>query len=159
MNGIKRKIKLWNDYNNPLYYWWKVRKIFKRPKIHLLKGKNIWFYGLPCRRDYYNPIIDIHSSNIGWKFKYDEVRHEFDPYISICFFRRYHLVWVFNWITKDDKDSNIRSMATWEAILDYLYNGKTIEECINGHVWISNYKKKDEYRITIKENLKCYKEN
>lgn len=32
MNPIKSKIKIINQYNNPLYYWWKVRKIFKRPK-------------------------------------------------------------------------------------------------------------------------------
>lgn len=43
MNPIKSKIKIVNQYNNPLYYWWKVRKIFKRPKCHLIIKKNLWF--------------------------------------------------------------------------------------------------------------------
>lgn len=159
IENIKRKIESWNEYHNPFYYWWKARKYFKRPKIHFIYGKNIWFFGLPVRKDYYNPIISIRSESLGWKWKYDEVRHEWDPYFQIVFFRKYHLIWLLNWINKKDKYSNTRSMATWEAILDYLYNKKTIEECINGHRWIGKYGEKDEYVITIKENLKCFKGN
>lgn len=154
IENIKRKIKLWNEYNNPFYYWWKARKYFKRPKIHFIYGKNVWFFGLPVRRDYYNPVISIRSESLGWKWKYDEVRHEWDPYIQICLFRKYHLIWIFNWVNKKDEYSNTRSMATWEAILDYLYNGKTIEECINNHRWIGKWGEKDEYEITIEPNLK-----
>lgn len=149
MNPIKSKIKIINQYNNPLYYWWKVRKIFKRPKCHLIIKKNLWFFGLPIRRDYYNPIISIRFSGLGWKWKYDEVRHEWDPYIQICLFRKYHIVWIFNWIKYDDLDSDTISMATWEAILDYLHKHKTVQECVNFHAW-----KSGEKILTIKENIK-----
>ena len=39
-------------------------------------------------------------------------------------------------------------MATWEAILDYLYNNKTIEDCIEDNKWESNNNV-----ITINNNL------
>lgn len=144
---------LTNEYKNPLYYWWKVRKIFKRPKCHFMYGKDIWFFGMYILKEYYNPIIHIKFQGLGWKWKYDEVRHEWDPYIQICFFRKWHLIWLFNWITKEDRDSSVRSMATWEAILDYLYNNKTIEECITRHMWESNINN-NAHTISIKDNLK-----
>lgn len=144
------KLKFFNRNCNPFYYYWKVRKIFKRPKAHLIIKKNLWFFGLPIRKDYYNPIITIRFSGLGWKWKYDEVRHEWDPHIQICLFRKYHIVWIFNWINKYDKAySDVISMATWEAILDYLYNHKTIQECINYHTWGDN-----ERTLTIKENIR-----
>lgn len=40
-------------------------------------------------------------------------------------------------------------MSTWEAILDYLYNHKTIQECVNFHTWENNRE-----ILTIKENIK-----
>lgn len=139
---------LTNEYRNPLYYWWKVRKIFKRPKCHFIYGKNIWFFGMYIRKEYYNPIIHIKFQGLGWKWKYDQVRHEWDPYIQICFFRKWHLIWIFNWVDPKDKNSSIRSLATWEAILDYLYNNKSLKYCIDNHVW-----GRDE-SITIDCNIK-----
>lgn len=144
------KFKFLNQYYNPFYYYWKVRKIFKRPKAHLIIKKNLWFFGLPIRKDYYNKFINISSSGLGWKWKYDEVRHEWDPYIQICLFRKYHIVWIFNWTSKHDiSNSSIVSMATWEAILDYLYRHKTIQECIEQNTWASDNKV-----LTIKENIR-----
>ncbi len=150
-------IKTFNEYHNPLMPWWKVRKIFKRPKCHFIYGKNIWFFGMYARRDYYNPIIHINSSALGWKWKYDMVRHEWDPYINITFFRKWHLIWIFNWCDKKDEQSKTRSMATWEAILDYLYNNKTLEECINSHIWSKVEGESED--ITIHKNIreKCLK--
>jgi hypothetical protein len=46
-------------------------------------------------------------------------------------------------------NSDIISMSTWEAILDYLYNHKTIQECVNFHTWEYNRE-----ILTIKENIK-----
>lgn len=149
LKKVKLKIQIFNEYRNPFYTWWKVRKIFKRPKCHLYIGERTWFFGLPCLDIYYNPIIDINTSNVGWKWKYDEVRHEWDPYIQIRLFRKWDIIFIFNWIVKSDQNSNCRSMATWEAILDYLYNNKTLQECINRHIW---YNKDNE--ITIHSNIK-----
>lgn len=136
---FKRKIpfisRLWNEYHNPWYHWWKTRKYFKKPNAHFYKGKVRWFFGFPIKDKYLNPIIDIRFNALGWKSKYDSPRHEWDPYISIVFFRKWQLLWIFNWIDKEDKYSNTRSMATWEAMLDYLYYNKSLEYCRKNHIW------------------------
>lgn len=75
----------WNEYRNPWYYWWKAREYFKRPKAHFLFRKRFWTFGLPIRRDYYNPVIDIGFHALGWKDKWDSPRHEWDPMICITF--------------------------------------------------------------------------
>lgn len=151
--NIAIKFKLYNEYHNPFYYWWKVRKIFKRPKCHVSIGKYIWFFGLPCRKEYYNRFLSINISNLGWKSKYDSPRHEWDPYIDICFFRTYHITFIFNYCNKNDIKSNTKNIATWESILDYLYFNKSIEWCINNHVW-NSYNKDQTEKITICDNIK-----
>ena len=154
LKKIIQKIKLFNEYKNPFYTWWKVRKIFKRPKCHIIIGEHIWFFGIVILDEYYNPFISIKTSNVGWKWKYDEVRHEWDPYIQIRFFRKWDIIFVFNWIDKKDRDSTCRSMATWEAILDYLYNSKSIQECINYHVWGAKLSENNSSEITIHKNIR-----
>ena len=154
LKKITQKIKLFNEYKNPFYIWWKVRKIFKRPKCHVLIGKRVWFFGIAILDQYYNPIISIKTSNVGWKWKYDEVRHEWDPYIQIRFFRKWDIIFIFNWIDKKDRDSTCRSMATWEAILDYLYNSKSMQECINYHVWGAKLGENNSSEITIHKNIR-----
>ena len=147
-------MKLWNEYHNPFYIWWKVRKIFKRPKCHVYIGKKTWFFGLAILDCYYNPIISIKFRALGWKWKYDDVRHEWDPYIQIRLFRKWDIIFIFNWVDESDSDSSTRNMATWEAILDYLYNNKTIEECIKRHTWGARIGQKDSHEITILDNIK-----
>ena len=153
---LKNKLELWDQYNNPFYYYWKVRKLFKRLKCHFMYGKDIWFFGLPIRKEYYNPIISIRTEGLGWKTKYGEFRHEWDPYIQICFFRKWHLIWIFNWVTKDDKDSSIRNMATWEAILEYLYNKESLKECIDSNQWGPHIGDENGSIITPYDNLTDY---
>lgn len=143
--------KNWNEYRNPFYHWWKARKYFKRPKAHFRAGKITWFFGFPCNKKYLNLILDIRFSALGWKNKYYDFRHEWDPYISIVFFRKWQLLWIFNWYDKKDENSSTRSMATWEAILDHIYGNYTIKQCIKRHVW-GNLK--DDTKITIHLNLK-----
>lgn len=145
-------LKRWNEYYNPLYYWWKVRKYFKRPRVHFLFRKNFWMFGLPIRRDYYNLVIDIGFHALGWKDKWDSPRHEWDPMICITLFRTWHLLWIFNWVVKEERDSITRSMATWEAILDFLNYNKSLSIAIDDHVW--GYKESGEdHHITIIPNL------
>lgn len=135
---LKQKIDIWNQYHNPLFYWWQVRKYFKRPKCHFIYGKDLWFFGLYINKKYYNKFIHFRMSGLGWKWKYDDVRHEWDPFIQIVFLRKYHLIWVFNWTDKNDKNSYIRSMATWEAILSKVHTNKTIDDVIKDNTWDSN---------------------
>lgn len=146
--NFKLKFKIFNEYRNPYYYWWKARHIFKRPRWHFMCGR-VWFYGMPCNLGYYNRFITFRISGLGWKTKWDEYRHEWDPYIMINFFRKYNLVWVLNWINKKDSHSNTRSLATWESILDYLYRNKSIKWCIDNHVWLTK-----DGDITIRKNIR-----
>lgn len=142
----------WNEYLNPWYHWWKARKYFKRPKAHFLFRKNFWTFGLPIRRDYYSPVIDIGFHALGWKDKWDSPRHEWDPMICITFFRTWHLLWIFNWAVKEEKNSLTRSMATWEAILDYSRYNKSIDQVVDNHVW--SYEENGEKKyITIIPNM------
>ena len=153
---FKHKIpftRSWNRYHNPLHHWWKARNVFKRPKAHFYCGKLTWFFGFPCRKDYLNKILDIRFSSLGWKTKYDSYRHEWDPYISIVFFRKWQLLWVFNWVDKNDELSYTRSMATWEALLEYLHLNIPIDSCIRRHTWESGFGEIS-YKITIHKNLK-----
>lgn len=92
-------------------------------------------FGLPIRRDYYSPVIDIGFHALGWKDKWDSPRHEWDPMICITFFRTWHLLWIFNWATKHKKDSITGSMATWEAILDYTRYDKSLSYVVDNHIW------------------------
>ena len=153
LNDLKKKIELWNEYRNPFYYYWRVRKLFKRPKCHLMRGKNIWFFGLCIRKECYNPILSIKLKGLGWKTKWDEYRHEWDPYIQIRFFRKWDLIWVFNWIDKNDEYSSTRSMATWEAILGYLYEKKDLKQCIDNNQWLSSGDRDNAITITPYDNL------
>ena len=146
---IKQKINLWNQYHNPFYYWWKVRKNFKRPKCHFVYGKNLWWFGLYINKNYYNKFIHFRMSGLGWKWKYDECRHEWDPYIQIVFLRKYHLIWVFNWVDKNDKNSYTRSMATWEALLEKYHDKTKMNKLVQKHTWNG-----EDGDITIQDNLK-----
>ena len=163
--GIKDKVLLWSVYHNPLHYWWGVRKHFKRPRAHFVHGKYYGYFGLPIRT--YYGMLNLHCVGLGWKDKFDTPRHEWDPIICLTFtspfktkrkslngeclsFRQqYWIGWIFNWVEKDDSDSHVRSMATWEALLDMAVYGKTLEFARNNHV-----RAHGNYYITIDTNLK-----
>lgn len=55
----------------------------------------------------------------------------------------------FNYITKDDEDSSTRNIATWEAMLDMVYNNKTLYQVVNRHQWCKSVDNRKEV-ITIK---------
>lgn len=138
----------WYRYHNPYYYWWKVKKYFKKPICHFSCGKVKWFFGHKPKNGL-NKVLDIDLSALGWKSKYDSPRHEWDPYISIVFFRKWELLWIFNWVSKEDRLSDTRSMATWEAILDILYFNRSLDWVKKHHVWETTNREK----IKINPNL------
>lgn len=111
--------------NNPLKTYWKIKYIFKFPKIFCYVGK--WYYGFPIYQENAGSILHISSSDVIWKFKYSEVRHEFDPEINIVLFRRWQLYFRFTYKNLDD--------IVWETILDYLYNKKNIKKAIEDNTW------------------------
>ena len=53
---------------------------------------------------------------------------------------------------KEEKNSFTRSMATWEAILDYSRYNKSIDQVVDNHVW--SYEENGEKKyITIIPNM------
>lgn len=148
---IRTFIKHWNEYNNPFYVWWKCKDWFLSPSCHIYCGKKTWFFGLPITDRYYNKILDIRFSAVGWKWKYERIEHEWDPYIAITLFKKWQLIFIFNYVVKKDKNSGTRNIATWEAMLDIVYNNKSLCQAVNGHQWYKCPDKKEV--ITIKNNL------
>lgn len=132
-NSFKTNILLWSIYKNPYHYWWQVRKYWKIPKIHLAHiGKITWWYGLPCRTDYYSKYLDIRSSGVGFKHKYDDIRFEWDPYLCFTLFRKWQLIFIWNfypYFTKYNSHLCLESEATWEAILEMTEGTSISDAC------------------------------
>lgn len=126
-----------SQFNNPYHYWWKVRKYWKMPKIHLAHiGKIVWWYGLPCSREYYAKYFDCYISGLGWKEKYEEPCFEWDPYLCLTFFRKFQIIFVWNYcphfMKKEQRDNAIDiSEHTWESILEMSEFGKSIYDIKN----------------------------
>ena len=55
-------------------------------------------------------------------------------------------------MVKGDENSSTRNIATWEAMLDIVYNNKSLCQAVNGHQWYKSVDNKKEV-ITIKNNL------
>lgn len=156
-------------YNNPYYYWWKVRKFWKIPKLHLAHiGKITWFYGLPCRYDYYNRIFDVRLSGLGWKDKDDSPRFEWDPYLCFTFFRKWQIIFIWNFcryfMKKEDPTYyRLSSEQTWETILYMTNYDKNIADACHSVGFYKPYERCDDpdyyippKSITMFRNLSGY---
>lgn len=101
---ILTKIKELRYNYFPLRSWWKVRKWYKMPKIHFYIGRMEkkkkcekeeesfpvelgYFYFMS--QDYlkWSNILGItfDSYDVGWKWKYHQIRYESNPFASIIF--------------------------------------------------------------------------
>lgn len=119
------KIKDWCIWNLPLYNWWKARKYFKKPQCHLYINKCENSLIGPVYIEYYNKFIDFRFSSVQWKWKYDEIRYERPPYISLTFFRKYQISLVWTILLYDEVGNNRDfDVNYWEFLLSYLYDDK-----------------------------------
>lgn len=59
---------------------------------------------------------------------------------------------MFNYAIIGDDSSYIGNIATWEAMLDIVYNNKSLYQVVNGHQWCKSVDNRKEV-ITIKDNL------
>ena len=131
-NWINHKwhiFKINMSYKFPYYEWLQCCHLISRPHWHLVGCGKLslnWKFGLPIDFKYYNPILSIKSSNVGWKDKYDSPRFEWNPYIAIVFFRK----WIIHFSLCFSKDS-IEDAKIWESILSYNYYNKNFKELIN----------------------------
>ena len=118
-------IKYWNEYNNPFYYWWKVRKYYKF-KCKLFIGKYYWLFGDYIRM----PKVYFTCQGLGWKTKYDEYRFEWSPYILFRFFN-----WQIRFIIGPTEA--VSADIYWESILEFTdkFEKRSFYEIINSHTW------------------------
>lgn len=144
---------LFNKYfnifiENPLKTWWKAKEYFKFPKIEIHKvGKLIHkkvhtefgdyvddgLYWCPyVYTDKLKSILNIFSSDVLWKDKYDSPRHERNPIIWILFFKRIGFCITFN-VTYLDELGKVRdgNMYYWEFLLNYVYYEHDLKLALN----------------------------
>lgn len=98
---------------NPFKTYNKVKKYFIP-----LKPKFAWCFGKRNK----SKILNINSFDIFWKDKWNSPRHEYNPRIMISLFDYIHLYIDF---TLDDR--GITDMVYWEAILDFIYYNKNLQ--------------------------------
>ena len=104
---------------NPLKTYNKIKKYFLP-----LKPKFSWSFGKGNKAK----ILDIKSFDVFWKDKWDSPRHEYNPRIMISLFNYIHFYIDFTL----DRGGMI-DMVYWEAILDFIYYGKNLQDaCTTG---------------------------
>lgn len=119
-----RKQHLFNIcLENPFKTWWKARKYFKRPKLKVIIHRVRKYNGYPYATwKHLGKILDINVHDVWWKDKWNSPRHERNPLIYICLFRRIALSVLFRVDYYDEfgvkKDG---SMEYWEYLINWLY--------------------------------------
>lgn len=119
------KLEKWINISieNPFKTWWKARKYFKKPKcrwgFHLVNHGHGYPYATWLRL---GKILDINIHDVWWKDKWNSPRHERNPLIYICLFRKFaltigfHIYYYDEFGSKQDGD-----MEYWEYLLNWLY--------------------------------------
>jgi len=130
-NYILKLKKWWKEFSiydyievlveDPLKEWRKTKGLFVKPKCSFRFFKDIqsncpyvYIPNVPS-------LLCIRSCSVGWKDKYNSPRHEEDPYIWVCFFRKFGFS--INWYIPGE---SYRDYIYWEYLLDYLYYRKDI---------------------------------
>ena len=108
---IFKRIKTYFNYN-----WSWLGVIFSSPFIGL---KLKWYFGDISRGiPYFLPTrkwFGFNFVSLGWKTKYGDFRHEWDPMFSLVLFKKQLCIWVV-------PKNNVTSTIYWESWLDYKYN-------------------------------------
>ncbi len=150
-NSLKYNFEFLGVYFSPLkkpklrFYFGDIRigtPYFLPRKWIKNKEKTGWLKGVPRK-------FGFDFVTLGWKTKYDEFRHEWNPILSFVFFGKQIAVWL---TTKD----NEFEMQFWEAWLYYSKRTKgsrteRIKELIEQYpcVWIRNGEVKTNYYYDI----------
>lgn len=125
-------------WENPLKTYNLVKKYFRD-----IKPKFQWRFGKRRKAK----ILELKAFDLTWKDKWNSPRHEYNPHIFFSLFNYIHLY--VEWTLGD----SMEDMVYWEAILDWMYYGKSLQEaCTNG--WCQYNKELDEYEHLIFTVLK-----
>ena len=111
MKYIKRKVRNIKSYFN---YHWDWIRILSSPFVGI---KLKWHFGnvhhgVPYKLPS-NDWFKFDFVSLGWKTKYDDFRHEWNPMISIVLLKKQLIVWVSS---KTDCEAQY-----WETWLNYRY--------------------------------------
>lgn len=122
MKKTINRIKEWAHWNLPLWSWWKARKLFKMPKCKLYIGKWGEINIGPIYRDNLKKFVHFDMYDVSWKWKFDEIRYEYPPYISLVFFRKWQvaLIWTVLGYDECGRTSDLNT-EYWEFLLTWLY--------------------------------------
>ena len=111
--------------------WWRCRKYFKFPGVTFYFVKNYvpfvyhkWNEG----KNILSRIIFIQYVPLQWKIKNELNCFEQEPFIDIEIFRRWHFGIRFS-------NGKYNLDAYWEAILDHLYDGKSLSDSVSDNSW------------------------
>jgi hypothetical protein len=117
---IDKYFDIWIE--NPLGTWWKARKYFKLPKISFHPFFNIHHNCPYISYKNVGKILGVDFHDISWKDKWNSPRHEMNPYIWICLFRRFGFSINFD-IYYRNEFGELESGDTyyWEYLLEWLY--------------------------------------
>lgn len=129
--------KLFNLYiENPLKTWWKVRKLFKFPNISIKFFYNPRFNCPYISLKSIGKLLDIWSSDVVWKDKYNTPYYEESPFVWFCLLGKFGFSIDFH-IYYKDKSGKLAcgDIYYWEYILDYLYYNKDLNKSCNN--WVS----------------------
>lgn len=143
-----KKFERWINLfiENPFKSWWKARKYFKLPKISIHFFSNP-IYNCPYASfKWIGKILDIRSCDVQFKYKYDDIRYEYSPYIWVCFFKRFGFSINFNTYYKDEfGDTQLLDDFYWEYLLNYVYENKSLIEAFG--YWYHDSKICKEHKV------------
>jgi hypothetical protein len=115
-----------NIYGTPWRTWKKAKKYFRFPDIRLraaIRPRLLHYF--------WNWYDFLYVSDVSWKDKYNEPRHEDNPCIAINFFNLLQFKIEFGrWIKGKDY-----SMEYWEALLCFVKYNKSLEESLQFSIW------------------------
>lgn len=124
---------------NPLKTWWKVRKLFKFPKIKLFYGNVDKISTGSIFPDWFdkNSNFYFQCSDVIYKWKFDDVCLECPPYITLVLFKKWKITLIFY--------GSIQDYHTyWDAILTCLYiDHKNIRKTKQEYSWVRYIKTED----------------
>lgn len=124
---------------NPLKTWLKVRKLFKFPKIQVFYGNVDKVNTGHIYANYFdkNSNFYLQSSDVVYKWKFDDICLECPPYITLVLFKKWKLSIVFNGPINDYH-------IYWDAILTCLYiDNKDIRKTKQEYSWVRYVKTED----------------
>lgn len=113
-------------YSNKYFewYWENPLKTYNKVKEYFLpiKPKFQWWF----RKGTAARIFELNAFDVSWKRKYDMVRHEYNPRISISLFNYIHIYCTWTLGT-----GSMQDLVYWETALTWLYDKVSLPDAFD----------------------------